>query len=803
MRVIGTLLLITLSVAAQESAAELFYKAFWLENAAGKPDEAIAAYERVLKEHPDAPETPRAILGLVRLKTARGEKVDNLLRLLGGLELEAANRIVAARQGAFDAAISPSDPPVSRKLKLLFLSLIANKPLHPMDRAFLVDAGAPAHPMLRAVLRGATSYSPISETAQVLLAQRSETAERILADAVTDNDVLFHSAIISAAGQRRIATATLLKAVVAAYDRPTSELQKHVVQAMKRQVRFEGAGRNVCYALLIRALENADDSIRAEACRPNWESWDDIPDEYLSAVLDRMEKGDKVVRDASLRVVLCCANRPKVFYRARALVEKESLRTLTTMGKPAHEEHALLIAHAAITQRTANPAGSLKAARIAASQSARATIQLAERGLIADDRELVGAASHILDAIPKKEADRLRRAALVAWYAGRTKAAGLALENLSLQERHFDMVLAAAKAHPTQGLPWWVLSKPVFEAFGAKRAAVLAQYCKDSNQLEVYLRYGLESLRDGPGSNAFLRAVVPKVGPDAMKLLPKVARVSETGAILAVEKLLKEDGDDWKWSRSEHARPRGGMAAAYWGDYHIQKACMLEVLRPRLLAATSDPRYAVGWTAILIAEKVEGDEGLKALTLALSSPFEKVRQRALNALIHHKPGGADAVIAAWDRLNPQERYVGQATIRYAGEARHATFARRVLEKRDERMAVMWHTYFELAPKEAVDHALGEVFATGDLKHRKEALAVLTRTRDPRRLEAFKRVLQGSEEWNWAIEIVVTTIADQYLIELGPQVLQQLRNPDPKVRKAATHAIEKLKFYAEAKKALGG
>ncbi|MHC4224377.1 MAG: hypothetical protein ACYSUN_10335, partial [Planctomycetota bacterium] len=538
MRVIGTLLILTHSVAAQESAAELFYRAFWLENAAGKPDEAMAFYERVLKEHPDAPETPRAILGLVRLKTARGENVDTLLKLLGGLELEAAKRIVAARQGVFDCRVTPADSPVSKKLKLLFVSMVANKSLHATDRSFLVDAGAAAHPMLRALLRSATSYNPINQTAQVLLTQESEAAERILANALLDEDVLFHSAIISAAGVRRIATAALLKAVVAAYDRPTSELQEHVVQAMKRQARFKGAGRNVCYALLIRALENADDGIRAEACRPNYERYADIPDAYLSALLDRMEKGDAVVRDASFRIVMSCANRPVVFERARALVEKQSLETLTTMGQPEHEEQALLIAHAAIAQRTANPAGSQRAARIAASYSTRAAVRLAETGLKTDDRDLFHHSAQVFDAIPAEEAERLRREALDAWYAGRMKAAGLALEKLGLQEKHFEMVLAAAKAHPGAGLPKSVTSSKVFKAFGAARAAQLVPYCKDREQLEVYLRNGLESLRDGPGSNAFLRAIVPKLGPDAVKLLPRVAKVSETGAILAVEKFL-------------------------------------------------------------------------------------------------------------------------------------------------------------------------------------------------------------------------------------------------------------------------
>ena len=51
--------------------------------------------------------------------------------------------------------------------------------------------------------------------------------------------------------------------------------------------------------------------------------------------------------------------------------------------------------------------------------------------------------------------------------------------------------------------------------------------------------------------------------------------------------------------------------------------------------------------------------------------------------------------------------------------------------------------------------------------------------------------------------MLRTVADQYLIELGPEVLLHLRNPDNGIRQTATTAIERLKFYAEAKKLFEG
>ena len=50
---------------------------------------------------------------------------------------------------------------------------------------------------------------------------------------------------------------------------------------------------------------------------------------------------------------------------------------------------------------------------------------------------------------------------------------------------------------------------------------------------------------------------------------------------------------------------------------------------------------------------------------------------------------------------------------------------------------------------------------------------------------------------------IASNADQYLVELGPEVLTQLRHPNVTVRALATKAIERLKFYVDAKKALTG
>ena len=62
------------------------------------------------------------------------------------------------------------------------------------------------------------------------------------------------------------------------------------------------------------------------------------------------------------------------------------------------------------------------------------------------------------------------------------------------------------------------------------------------------------------------------------------------------------------------------------------------------------------------------------------------------------------------------------------------------------------------------------------------------------------VPEGVGDARPAILDVLTAVRDQYLVELGEEALAQLRSPDESIRATATEAIDKLKFYAEAKKA---
>jgi hypothetical protein len=134
-------------------------------------------------------------------------------------------------------------------------------------------------------------------------------------------------------------------------------------------------------------------------------------------------------------------------------------------------------------------------------------------------------------------------------------------------------------------------------------------------------------------------------------------------------------------------------------------------------------------------------------------------------------------------------------------ARHpqcAPIAAELLRGGKDEWWYLWETYFNVARKECTDLALAEATGTGGDRHRHAAVEILRRVDDPRRIAVFKDILRGTNRWT--VLPVLEAVRDQYLVELGEETLAQLRNPDADVRGIALQAIEKLKFYAEARKA---
>ena len=90
------------------------------------------------------------------------------------------------------------------------------------------------------------------------------------------------------------------------------------------------------------------------------------------------------------------------------------------------------------------------------------------------------------------------------------------------------------------------------------------------------------------------------------------------------------------------------------------------------------------------------------------------------------------------------------------------------------------------------------------RYRGTALSILSQVSDKRRIEVFRKVLNGElPNIGWhnsgSVEAwVLSVVAQQYITELGMEALEHLQSPDVKTRIAAKEAVEKLKFYMEAK-----
>ncbi|MHC4818780.1 MAG: hypothetical protein ACYTF8_12070, partial [Planctomycetota bacterium] len=203
-------------------------------------------------------------------------------------------------------------------------------------------------------------------------------------------------------------------------------------------------------------------------------------------------------------------------------------------------------------------------------------------------------------------------------------------------------------------------------------------------------------------------------------------------------------------------------------------------------------------SAAVAAASLDSPAGLEALERCLDNPWPGARATAVRALGRRKPEAVAAFVRR-DGLTNTDRDAALTALLDAGATKVLA---ELLDRREGDWAAAWSIYCELAPEAAVERALQEV-ALGEEAHGLAALGILTRTDDPRRIEVFRKVLRGELKGRLQARRVATvldTVAAQYLIELGEETLAQLRNPDQRVRNAATAAIEKLKFYAEARKA---
>jgi HEAT repeat protein len=221
-----------------------------------------------------------------------------------------------------------------------------------------------------------------------------------------------------------------------------------------------------------------------------------------------------------------------------------------------------------------------------------------------------------------------------------------------------------------------------------------------------------------------------------------------------------------------------------------------DACRAKLLRHVGDKRPEIAITAAATAAAEKSEAGTQALRRALDSETAAARAIALDALVDRAADGPSFVREFARRADLADADRRAVEVALGRGAAYGPLAADLLKLGT--WPDLWTVYQQIAPKECAELALAEAVGDRDGEHRRGAVRVLTEVEDPRRIEVFRKVLNGTDRP--AILEVLQAVRDQYLVELGEETLAQLRNPDAGVRGTATEAIDKLKFYAEAKKA---
>ncbi|MHC4957227.1 MAG: hypothetical protein ACYTGN_02545 [Planctomycetota bacterium] len=831
MRSITILLLITAAATAQAkpkprpkqpAASELFYKAFWFEQAAGKPDEALKLYKRVLAEYADSAEAPRAVLGYARITHARGEDVSTLAMLLAQkypaakTEIVAVRRLSAARATAFDPVPHKGDSNFVLKLKDCYAQMGTAGAIGAADRGLLIESGRLAHPMLTYALRD-NNYDRVYGAAGILVEQNREDAYALLTKALQDDDVMFKTGICHALRGHQIDEPGLARALVGIYAAASPNLRESVVDTMVSMTKVEGDVRKVAYGLLARAVNDKSESVRKAAIKADMPR-DSAADAYIKARLARMEKGDTVFANYHWAALVRLADQPEHVPAVRRLLTRWRPNSYSFTHDKYNAAAARLLAEVSVDWFSSAPGSTAYSAIQSACRSTpAAAYYVLDRIVAAGETAAIRyAADGMRQAIypntsfsvpaasPSfaykyrrylgKRSDDLARSAVAASFSrdARQRDAGEGVAQIiGLGPSADRLLVEAIKAHPqSPKLPGLVFWKSTLETVGPARMAAVAALGKSRQDFNTFVSVGRRVYAQNAKADGFFRVVVPKSGPEVVADLNLLAK-SEHSTIVAA-KFLQADAKEWRW---------GTRRGPVWSARQMVRPCQQPEVLSLTLKATADSRSEVAETALVVAAGQKNKAGFEALVLGLNAPTPKLRNKARETLATRGAPGVDAVLEDAKRRGTDERKVALALAGVYGNQRHALFLRAQLNTRDWRWAEAWEPYLKLEPKAAVNLALTEATGKGHAQYRYHATRVLTKTTHAGRIPVFQRLLRGDTDTR-TLELVVRTVADQYLIELGSDVLKQLRHPDAKVRDLATKAIERLKFYVEAQKALG-
>jgi len=804
MRTIAALTVLVATVAAEETASELFYRAFWLEQAAGKAKVAEELYLGIVERFPESAEAPRALLGAIRIRVGRGRPVDPIVEKLerdypeAKQEIEQARGLAKTLTREFDALVRKDDPPAVRKLKTLYGRLRDRSAaeLSEAETNFLIDLGVAAHGMLRRLLRDNDADGNVYAAATILVRQRTPEAFRVLADALGDRRVLFRGTIVSVLQFQKPDAPELAPALDELFQASAPRLRKEVASAAVGMIaRTERNAR--LYVTLARAVRDEDAPVRAAAAtyfRDHLRRVDfvRIPDDTARALLERIEARDPLF-ERFIYWLPYFGDRPALAPRIEQLMVARGPMRLVN-APAASEAGAQLVRRVVGKLLDQGATGEVYAiAQAAAQWSPAASVTLVETALKRDDEVL---ATRCLRQDLSEEARAALRVKALAVLFERPDAAGPVLQVVGLHAQDLRAVLEVLEKNQGRGVPGVLRQRKFVMAIGPENAAKLVPYCKQEELDDLAKATGWDASEGKP----FFEAWIAAAGPLHVKRLRVLARHEELRPVVA-RKLLKATGEEWGW---DVERRRG--SARILDESHgpllwdgVRDACARPPLDRIVLDHARDPRWLVAQTAVEVARSRESDAATKALHAALRSPHDFVRAQALPALASRGEAGVDALRGFVRRkeLTGADRNAVLQAIEAAG-TKAVSICEELLATREPFWDGGWYSYDRIAPGKAFERALGEAVGDAPRGFRDGALRILTKHEDPRRLDVFRSILDGKVEGD--VGLVLRTVGSQYVIELSDETLRHLRNPDPRIRNAAHEAVKKLKFYAEARKA---
>ncbi|MEE8106599.1 MAG: hypothetical protein V3T86_13775 [Planctomycetota bacterium] len=823
MRITTAILLLTALASAQDGAArakvgepaatDLFYRAFWFEHAAGKTDEATAAYEKILREHDRAPEAPRALLGLIRIRVGRGKDAMALLVQLrkaypdSAREIKQAGELVRGVGQEFSPVVRPQDTDLQRRLREHYELLMSGG----ADDEAIADFSVRAHPMLRYVMKHA-GPDPVQTATWILAEQRSAAAYAVVIEALEDESLPHRRAVLS------IFKETLAIPLVEGLTRVFPTLSPRLRYVAVNNVRgdmddLEGETLATTLRFLAIAMKDADEAVRIEATPRqrdlgSWPPPERWTKEFALAVLDAAEKtqpspylcrlGAVDERRVTELVARVSPERFSEFPKAKPSGAR-SHRILATAVLELVEKHPQDRFLASTLRSSANPdqlvGWMIRTKNTRPLDELRTTI--ARRAFFKTVRNGSAHRRAAFDSLLREDSYAVR--SLLSWLG------------LSASGSVEDLEASLKTAPHGKGIDAILDSEhgSAVYLFGG-RAADLVRLCHDVEGYNQLFKSGSSLMQRGSAvGEKFFARLVSKVDARAYKSFWS-APPGPANSRVVLARLLHEKGAEWLWQTGEkppalRVLENGDTQPHIWTHFAsvpavLQAAPFFAVL----MKSTNDGRLEIALSAIEVAGRSRHPDATAAVIAALDSRWETVRAAALRSLKKkpRKELAAPLVQFLGRAKGESERYLAYEALASCGGREHSPVFRELLATKTNFSSPFWHLYHQLDPRAAVNLAvmeLGNNFKS-PAAYRRNAMHILFQTTDRRRLEIFRRVLRGELEGD--VLQVVTTARDQYLIELGPELVEMMRYPDAGVRIRAAEAIEKLKEYAEAKKIFG-